>query len=149
MTHAATIKAVLEADAGNLLLTATGGVWDFDETGRLGLGRTGTPAAFDANERIKPCVLVKGRGEQPDGQIADDPAQTLSTRTVVELYFYQDSGYDDIETLRNRCFALLHGQQASGIVKIVWMNHIAQQRDEELDANVERSDYQVTALRTA
>lgn len=148
MSHAATIKAVLEADAGNLLLTATGGVWDFDETGRLGLSRTGTPAAFDDNERIKPSIVVKSRGEQPDGQIADDPAQTLSTQTVVELYFYQDSGYDDIETMVARCFALLHGKQASGIVKIYWRNHIAQQRDEDLDANVERSDYQVTALKT-
>ena len=113
MSALAAAKAILEADA-TLLATATGGVWDFDETGRLGLSRQSTPAAFDANLTIKPCILVKSRSTNPDYILADDANKYVSTREILEIWLYQDSGYSTIETMKLRIHILLHTVQLVG-----------------------------------
>ncbi len=147
MSTLSAAKAILEADA-TLLATATGGVWDFDETGRLGLSRTVTPAAFDSNGRIKPCVLLKLRSSTPDSHLRDDAGQYSSTVDMLEVWFYQDAGYDSIETMRNRVYALLHAKQLTGAFAVHWAGDVRGQRDVELDASVERSQYQVFTARS-
>jgi hypothetical protein len=150
MSAASAIKTLLEADA-TLLATATGGVWDWQETGRLGISRETTPAAYDSNNLLKPCLLVKGRGERPDGQIADQAGRVLSTREIVELWFYEDEGYTNIQTMQNRAFALLHEVQVSGTFIVRWAGRpLAQQRDDAMgNVSVERDDYQAIALKSA
>jgi hypothetical protein len=141
------IKAILEADA-TLLATASGGIYDLDETKRMGLNRTNVAAAFTDQGVIKPCLLVKGRKRAPDGGPNDPISQEATTRQVVELWFYQSDGYGSIETMKNRAYALLHEKQANGVFAIRWVGDIGQARDEDLEANVDRSDYEVRALRT-
>jgi hypothetical protein len=142
-------KALLEADA-TLLATATGGIFDFDETGRMGIGRTNTPGAFDqTNETIKPCVLVKVRSSVPDYILADDTNQLVSFRHTLEVWFYQDSGFTTIETMRDRVYALLHARQFGGAFMSYWQGDVRfPVRDIEIDANVERSEYLVRAKRS-
>ena len=86
MTILANIKTVLEADT-TLLALATGGIWDFDETKRLGLNRTTQPTAFDSNGIIKPCVLLKTRSEIPDGFLMDDDGQVASAVSTIEMWY--------------------------------------------------------------
>jgi hypothetical protein len=133
-------KTILEADA-TLVAAATGGIWDYDETGRLGINRTTTPAAFDSNEILKPCVLLKLRSSTPDGILADDASQYTSVREMLEVWFYEEEGYTNIETMRNRVYALLHAQQLTGTFQVLWQGDVRGQRDVEMDASVERSDY--------
>lgn len=147
MSTLSAAKAVLEADA-TLLATATGGVWDFDETGRLGLSRTLTAAAFDANGLIKPCVLLKLRSSVPDGHLRDDANQYSSLVEMLEVWFYEDTGYSNIETMRDRVYALLHATQLTGTFAVHWAGDVRAQRDVELDASVERSQYQVYRARS-
>ena len=148
MSTQSAIKARLEADA-TLVATATGGIYDFDETGRLGINRGNTPAAFDATTGvIKPTVLVRLRSRNPDFVLQDDTSQYQSVRDMVELWFYQDSGYTTIETMRDRCFALLHATQVTGAFAVRWAGDIRGQYDFELNASVERSDYQVNTRRS-
>ena len=147
MSALAAAKAVLEADA-TLLATATGGVWDLGEAGPNGLSRTTTGAAFDANEIIKPAILLKSRGERPDGQLVDEAEQYSSTREALEIYAYQDSGYDDIETMLDRCFVLLHAQQLSGTFMALWSGRSPQAPDEALGANVQRDEYIIHASKS-
>ena len=92
MSALSAAKTILEADA-TLLATATGGVWDFDETGRLGLSRTLTGGAFDSNGILKPCLLLKLRSSTPDSILADDATKYVSVREMLEVWFYQDTGY--------------------------------------------------------
>jgi hypothetical protein len=149
MSSLSAAKAILEAD-GTLLATATGGIWDFDETGRLGLSRTLTGAAFDSNEVIKPCVLLKLRTSQPDYILADDANQYVSVKEIIECWFYEDTGYSNIETMRDRVYVLLHTKQLTGTFQVLWAGHFRPAvRDDELDANVERSDYQVQTKKSA
>lgn len=148
MTVLANIKAILDADA-TLLVTATGGIWDFEETGRLGINRTTTAAAFDANEIIKPCVLVKLRSEVPDLVLVDDASQYRSVIATYELWFYEDDGSALIDTMIARCYTLLHAVQVSGTFIVYWMGDAMLVRDDIIDANVNRSDYLATVRRSA
>lgn len=135
-------KAVLEADI-TLSTVATGGIYDLDEAGPNGISRTITPSAFDDNEVIKPCVLVKLRSATPDGELEDEAEQYVSVREVLEVWFYEDSGYSNINTMRDRVYTLLHATQLLGTFKVLWAGDTRNQRDTELDANVERSEYAV------
>lgn len=148
MLTLATVKTLLTADA-TLMATATGGVWTFDDTGRLGLNRTLTPGAFDATGIVKPTVLLKARGAQPDYSVADDAGQVVAVRQVVEVWFYQDSGFAAIETMRDRVYRLLHAKRVAGVFALRWDGDIRNQRDVEMDANVERSSYLVHSVRRA
>lgn len=134
------IKTVLEAD-GTLLATATGGIYDYDETGRLGLSRTTTPAAFDSNELIKPCILLKRRSRTPDNVLRDDNNQYASAVDVVECWLYEDNGTSNIETMAARIYVLLHTKQISGTFQVFWAGDIEPVRDDEMDAIIMRSDY--------
>lgn len=147
MSALSSIKTRLEADA-TLLATATGGVWDFAETGRLGINRTNTPTAFDSSGIIKPCVLLRLRSATPDYVLQDDTSQYQSVREVIEVWFYEDSGYSAIETMRTRCYALLHATQVAGVFAIRWAGDIRSQIDFDLNASVERSDYSVVTYRS-
>lgn len=143
MTTLATLKTVLEADA-TLLATATGGVWSFDETGRLGLNRSNAAAAAAFTSGIiKPCVFLRAVTDTPFGDIADDAAQVVSMREVVSVMFYQDGGFTTIETMMARVFTLLHGKQFTGTFVCRHALDSGQLYDTDLDASVRRSDYAV------
>lgn len=139
MSTLSAIKVALKADA-TLVGIATGGIWDLDQAGRLGLNRSTTPAAFDQDGRMKPSVLLKVRSTRPEG-LADGKYTT--TREVLEVWFYEDAGYTSIETMRERVFALLQAKQLAGTFQVRWAGDVCGQRDTELDASVERSEYSV------
>lgn len=133
-------KAVLEAD-GTLVALATGGIYDLDETGPNGISRTTTPDAFDSNEIIQPCILIKARGGVPDLALTDEGTQYLSVRDPLEVWFYEDSGYTNIEAMRDRVYTLLHATQLPDTFKLLFAGDARALRDTEIDANVERSEY--------
>jgi hypothetical protein len=147
MNAESTIKAVLEADA-TLLALATGGVWSFDETGSEGINRTLTPAAFDANGILKPCVLVSARDANPGFNIADDSGQYMDVRQVVECYLFQFGGYATIESMAARCYVLLHAKMISGAGRVDWAGDRRLGRDLDLDGNVTRVDYLCVYIRS-
>lgn len=139
-------KTILEADA-TLLALATGGVWDWNETGRMGINRSNsaTSAAFTAGI-IKPCLMLKLRSSVAFGDIADDVERVTGARDMLEVWAYQDSGYSTIQSMLARVYTLLQGKQLGGFV-CRWAQDIQPLRDIEMDANVERADYAVVWLR--
>lgn len=142
-------KAVLEADA-TLVALATGGIWDFDETGRLGLSRTTTPDAYDSFGIILPSMLLKQRSDTPDFVLADDNTQYVSSKVMLEVWFYEDTGYSTIEAMRNRVYTLLAMKQLPGSFQTLPADDIRPGiRDIDTDANVERSDYLVQTSKSA
>ncbi len=140
MTILANIKTVLEADS-TLLALATGGVWDLDETKRLGLNRTTTTAAFDAYDIIKSCVLLKTRSDIPDAILMDDVTQYTSVVSTIEAWFYADNDFTNIDAMSSRVYTLLHAIQVIGSFQVFWTGDAFQGRDDELDAMFQRSDY--------
>lgn len=140
MTILSSIKTLLEADA-TLLATATGGVWDFSETGRMGINRTNTPAAFDSAGIIKPCVLVRARAMNPDFILRDPSGKYNSARQVIECWLYEDSGYSNIATMKQRIYALLAESRVTGTFWVSWAGGSGEQFDYDVNACVEREQY--------
>lgn len=143
MSVVSAAKAVLEAD-GTLVALATGGIWDKSETGAYGISRTKTPAAYDSNGIIKPCVLLKQRFASRDGVLDDDELQYVSVDAMLEVWAYEYSGFDNIDAMKNRIFTLLHGTQLTGTFQVKWVGDYRYGvRDVDLDAEAERTDYQI------
>lgn len=149
MSNQSDIKTVLAADA-TLLATATGGVYVWSDTNRLGISIETVPDAFNTTTGlIKPCLLIKGRGERPDGGFADDTTQIVSTSEIVEIWFYEDTGYTNIEAMRARVYRLLHGKYISTHI-VRWAGDpLVQMRDEAMgNVSVERSDYEIRSVKS-
>lgn len=143
-----TVKTILTGDA-TLMATCTGGVWLHSDTGmRTGLSRTTTPAAFDAGGIIRPVIVLNMRNPTPDYTLADDADQSVSLRQMLECWMYEDSGYAAIDTMTNRVYALLHAKRLAGTFAVRWDGDFLRgQRDTDIDANVQRSDYMTRAIR--
>lgn len=142
----ANAKTILEADA-TLLALATGGVWDWDETGRMGINRNNTPSAF-TNGIIKPCVLLKLPSSVRYGEIADDSRHLTGMRDMLEVWAYQDSGYSTIKSMLDRAFTLLQGQPLGGAACRLAQRVQPSLRDVEMDANVEYDRYEVFLVKS-
>lgn len=146
----ANAKAILEADTGafNLVALAEGGIWDWNETGRMGINRTNTLTAVAFSGGIlQPCLLLKLRSGVPFGGIADDEATIVSARDMLEVWAYQDNSFLRIKPMLDRVYTLLQGKQLGGF-SCRWAMNIQPTRDTELDAFVERSDYAVVWLKS-
>lgn len=148
MSTVSDAKAVLEADTAILVALATGGIYDYAETGPDGISRTTTPSAFDDNEIIKPCILLKSRGAVPDLALTDEGTQYLSVQEALEVWFYEDTGYTSIEAMRDRVYTLLHATQLANTFKLLWAGDVRSQRDTNVDANVERSEFTVHTFKS-
>lgn len=123
MSIADDIKATLDADV-TLMATLTGGVF----CGVEEINRQDTSAAFDANQEIEPCALIKEGTETRRGP------HTHSVQTPVTIYLYQRSGYDQIESARDRIYSLLHEQRIGAKTwQIFYESSVMQQRDGALD----------------
>lgn len=146
-TTLASAKTLLEAD-GTLTALATGGIYDWDETGRMGINRSNsaTSAAFTSGI-IKPCLLLKLRTSVPFGGIADDPGQIVTARDMLEVWAYQDNAYSTIKSMLARVYVLLQGKQVGGFV-CRWAMSVEPPRDIEMDANLQRDDYSVITFKS-
>lgn len=144
----ANAKTLLDADA-TLLALATGGIWDWDETGRMGINRSNTltTAAFTAGLIIKPCLLLKLRSSVPFGSIAEDAERIVSARDMLEVWAYQHTGYSTIKSMLARVYTLIQGQRLGGYV-CRWAMSVEPLRDIDMDASVQRDDYAVVFLRS-
>lgn len=140
MSAESAIKTVLEADA-TLLALATGGIYSFDETGSQGINRTLTPAAFDSNGLVKPCIMVSARDANPGYNVPDEGNQSMDVRQVVECYLFQFGGYSTIESMKNRIYTLLQNQRLTGGYRVDWAGDRRLGRDLDLDAFVEKQDW--------
>jgi len=127
MSLSDSIKTALEAD-GALMALLTGGIFNNVEE----ISKQNTPEAFDANDEIKPCALIKLGVETKTGPHA------RSVRTPIRIYFYQRQGYDVIDPAEELVFNILNDQQIGERVwNIEYGSEINQQRDQALDCALE------------
>lgn len=150
MSYASAIKTLLAADA-TLTAALTGGIFVFSETRKLGINQVTTPSAFTAGV-LKPCALLKSRGETPYGGIADPDAQYITISEVLEIWLYNsgdsDTSYASLQAARDRIYALLQNNRVAGAFEIRLANIIEGVSAPELDyAAVIRCDYQVFGRR--
>lgn len=151
MSIDADVRTILIADtgAGGAATLLTGGVYSYEQTGRLGINRRSTSNAFDVNGKLKLCAVVKPRAKVPDGDIRDPKLQLASYRQVVEVWVYGDgdAGYSGIDQAVQRIYQVLHGKRAGG-KPIRWQTTLERPpRDDTLnEACVSRIDFQILAI---
>lgn len=68
-------------------------------------------SAFDSGGKIKPCIVLKILLAQEIEGLGDDVAQKMGQRQTLQALFYEDNGYDNIDTMRARVFLDLHGKR--------------------------------------
>jgi hypothetical protein len=149
MSHEDDIKTALAADV-TLAAILTGGFFTFDDTGREGLSRTGTPTAFASTGLLKPCCVVKQRSVTSDFRMVDEGGQIMSYAAVVEIWLYNDgdSAITALENASNRIYTLLQDTRTTG-AKCRWIFSMENERAPELEnANLWRDDYEVIAIRS-
>ena len=103
----------MQSDA-TLMALLTGGAYAAQSLTREGITRETTPNAFDSAGYLKPCALVRQRGQVADGMVRDGMAQVVSTRQVVEIYLYCDSSYSPLDTAAARIKVLFEGVPFTG-----------------------------------
>ena len=118
----------LESDpAFNGLMT--GGIYSADE-----ISRQITPDAFGSNKEIKPCCLVKIENQSPNGPYRH------SSKGYLVLWFYQRSGYDQIDLALLRAYQLLHrSKPLANLWSIQHAEDSGDHRDEALDSSLRYS----------
>lgn len=124
MSFAAEIKTALESDDA-LMDVLTGGIYaDVEE-----INRQLTPDAFDATTKeIKPCALVKLGTEY---KLTDT---RRGVRSPLTIYFYERSGYSNIDDAMSMVFDLLNEAKIGDSTwNIEFQNAVYQQRDQALD----------------
>lgn len=133
-----------------IMALLTGGVHKAETVGIEGITRETTPAAFDANGYLKPCCLVKQRGQVPDGTIFDPITQAQSISQVVECWLYQDRLYTTIDSAGERLKALFIGYMFSDSFEIMWVNTLDRTRDKGplKGASLLKIDFQVKSVWT-
>lgn len=139
----------IAADA-TLMAVLTGGVYQAGSAGLEGLGREATPGAFDASGFLKPCALVRQRGNVPDGNVRDGLAQVVSATQVIEIWLYcdQSAGYTPIDAALARLFVLFEGYIFADSYPVELVNVIDRARDEGAlsGASLARQDWAVYSI---
>lgn len=150
MSREGDVAARMIADT-QLMLTLTGGVYTSATAGPDGITRETNEAAFESsgNGPLKPCALVVERGDIPDGIVADEIAQDVSTFQVVEIWFYEQAGsYTQIDLARARTFQLFYGYQFADTFPLKLINRLARQKALGALGNnsMERQDWQINSV---
>lgn len=127
--------STLEANP-TLLNYLTGGIYGDDV---VEISRQATPAAFDANGEILPCLLVRQGNRAPDGPYEH------STRAFIDLFFYQRGSLDAIQPAQEWVYWLLHREKAgvSGAWEVRHVGDIPATEDPALSCNLMVSQYVV------
>lgn len=131
------VVAALTGDA-TLMALLTGGAY-----GGVEISRQFTPLAFDANNEVLPCALVK---VESDAHVW--PYWTGS-RVFVLVLFYQRYGYAVIDPAMGRVYTLLNMTKVggSGVWNMVHANDVRDLRDQALDCSMAMSRYVATRMR--
>lgn len=137
------IDAITAALQGDATLTGIlpGGVHRAPE-----ISRQTTPDAYNQQQELLPCALVKQESATPWGPHAD------SGRVYMTVWFFQRDGYEQIEGARQRVYALLHRQKltppdGSGCYDIRHADDVLDQEEPVLGVPMAMSRFVATVQR--
>ncbi len=134
------IRDVL-ADDATLAALLVGGIYSFEQTGRNGISRVTTPAAY--SDFLLPCAVVKVGDLKAEAAIRDSVA---GTRQIVAVYLYDDgdNGYGTILTARDWIVGLLDRMWIDGAGLTRRVGGADELRDPKLNnAALVRLDFEV------
>ncbi len=104
-----TSQNIQSALTGSSALTTilTGGIYTFEDTGRMGITFRNVPSAFDG-ALLKPCAMVKARNKFYTSDLRDEASQLATFIQAIEVWLYQEGGDDIIEQAAHLVYNVLH-----------------------------------------
>jgi hypothetical protein len=124
MSVTSEITTLLNADS-TFKAAITAGAFDAVE-----ISRQLTAGAFDTNNEIKPCALVKTGQETKAGN------KNFAVQTTLTIYLYQRSGYVALDAGLARLYALLHQRHSLNVWEILFENEVARAWDDALNCSM-------------
>lgn len=126
------IKTALAANS-TLVTAFTGGIVTWDDLGAYGLNKNSYPAAFDANQKLKPTLVIRERVLLATPFIRDQGTQITSVVQAVEVWFFadRDAGYATLESGQAVVKGILHDRNI-GTMRCQLREHRRMERDREL-----------------
>lgn len=148
MSREADVYTALHTGGVLEALYLTGGLYKYEDLGPEGISRESTPTVFDANGYLQPCGLIKQRSTVNTGDLSDYEYKLISLREVIELYLYQDRGYDKIDGAKNLIMTELTGEIFSATYEMDLFNIIDRQRDNGAlnGASLIRMDWSIVSV---
>jgi len=125
------ITTLLNAD-NTFKAAITAGAFDAVE-----ISRPLTPGAFDTNDEIKPCALVKTGAEVNAGN------KNYAVKTTLTIYLYQRSGYVALDAGLAQLYAVLHQRHSTNVWEILFENETARAWDDALNCSLAVVRYSV------
>lgn len=124
----------------DLLAILTGGFFY-----RQGIDRKKTPEAYDADGMIKPCGVLAMH------PIVKRSPFKHSAEQYFQIFFYEQSGYENIDAAKERVYDLLHGESVEldqGFnYEIEHANDLGNSEDPVLNCSMDFSRYRAILLR--
>lgn len=145
MSAASQIKTLLTANTA-LMAILTGSVYTDDETGRDGIGRTTTPAAYDADGFLQPCAYVKERAQVGNWGGALGNSGFTGTRQVIEVWVYDDIAYTSIVPALDLLIPLLQRTLVTGYGRLRYLGFIKERAPDLNQAAFYRLDFELIGL---
>lgn len=131
------IQTILVANAGLLAIFTAARIVDYAQLGRLGLNRTGFPAAFDAvSGDLYPTMVIRDRQANATVAMRGEQEQVESYLQAVEIVCYASSlestSPATLDTALGLVYTLLQDRNA-GLVRLMERSRIGGQREPLLD----------------
>ena len=124
-----------------LVLTLPGGIYTWEETGRLGISFTNTPYAFN-KALLLPCILIKTKELLATEEVNDEAEQAMSFRRTGQIFIYQEGGTAILEEVFNIVYNLIQNKQPFPGVRTMITQVIEGGQEESLNgANFIRIDF--------
>ena len=139
-------------DDATLLALLPGGIYTDRELGIGGLRRDAdspSAAAFDADGRLLATAVVRQRASEPYIGIRDEDDRFIAMALVIEVYFYEHRGRDDIESAKDRTLTVMEGQRLPGTYPVAYIGESTFFYDAGpvANSNVARQDWEVTYIK--
>lgn len=131
----------------DFMASLPGGFYDATTVGEI--SRQSTPGAFDTNNVLRPCGILKMRGPTATDDLPHSANQGFS------LIFYERPGAGQVEMARERAYTMLHDQRLDpvgatfGCFEIHHTDDVLDQEDQALRVPMSLSRYEVIINRRA
>jgi hypothetical protein len=152
MSYGAAIVTLLNADS-TLTALLTGGIYEFEYSGRKGLNRIEVVQAYvQKTGLLKPLCIIYEAAAIDTGEVHSPSTGRVSTITPITGWIYDqgDSGYGTIASAEQRIYHDLAFTRLTGALQILWGQTIKDKREPLLeDAGYFQFECRVHGWRTS
>jgi len=148
-TYAESMVTLCKAN-NPLMAVLTGGIYNYEDTGRKGMNRVVLPFAYNEQTGlVAPVAIFLELDETADNQAVDAAGyQTTQTPVLCWVYDSGNNGFGTVRTASQSIIKLLNFQQIPGAFQVIYQSVLQNKREPALnDASYYRLKFNVQGFR--